>query len=90
MNPRVIKIAQEIDKIKNKITDYQNRLKVLERQKTELENSDIVALVRGVDVPPDQLMAFIEAFKTGGTNPVLPTQINEIEINDLEEDDDIV
>jgi flagellar biosynthesis chaperone FliJ len=90
MNPRVNKISQEIEKIKSKITDYQNRLKTLERQKTELENSDIVALVRGVDVPPDELLAFIEAIKTNKGLSSQATQKYENKSKDIEEDEDVI
>ena len=63
MNPKIQKISEEIEKVKRKLADYQNRLRDLERQKTELENADIVALVRGVDVLPDELIAFIKAYR---------------------------
>lgn len=63
MNPRIVKLNNEIEKMRTKIADYQSRLRDLERQKTELENADIVAMVRGVDVPPDEFAEFIRMFK---------------------------
>lgn len=62
MNPRLQKITDEIDKLRRKVADYQNRLRDLEKLKTELENADIVAAVRGVDIPPDRLNEFIRAY----------------------------
>lgn len=59
MNPRIKKITEDIAKLKRKITDNQARLRELERQKTELENADIVAAVRAIDVPPEELAALI-------------------------------
>ena len=35
----------------------------MEKQLTELENADIVAAVRGVDIAPDELAAFMRMFK---------------------------
>ena len=59
MNPKIQKITTEIAKLRRKISDHQSRLRDLERQKTELENADIVAAVRGIDVPPEELHALI-------------------------------
>jgi hypothetical protein len=59
----VQKISDEIERLKRKIDEYQNRLKELQRQKTELENADIVAMVRGIDIPPDEFAAFVRMFK---------------------------
>ena len=63
MNPRIQKLADEIEKTKRKLADYQTRLRDLERQKTELENADIVAMVRGVDILPEQFAEFVHIFK---------------------------
>ena len=63
MNPKLQKINDEIEKIRRKVTGYQSRLRELERQKTELENADIIALVRGVDIPPEDFADFVRAFK---------------------------
>jgi len=63
LNPRLQKINDETAKLRQKITNYQTRLRELERQKTELENADIIALVRGVDIPPDDFADFVRAFK---------------------------
>ena len=63
MTSRVQKITDEIEQLKRKILNYQSRLRELERQKTELENADIIAAVRGVNVPPDEFMEFVRAFE---------------------------
>jgi len=63
LNPKIERITNEIEKLRGKMTAYQNRLRELERQKTELENADIIAAVRGVDVAPDELAAFIRMFR---------------------------
>ena len=63
MNPKVEKITAEIEKIRRKISSSQTRLRELERQKLELENADIIAMVRGVDIPPDEFANFVQMFK---------------------------
>ena len=76
MNPRIQKITDEMDKLKRKITEYQARLRELERQKTEIENADIIAMVRGVDIPPEQFAEFARMFKErqGVAVPDLPAE----------------
>ena len=71
---RLTKIEADIAKTKAKVTEFTARLRELERQKTEIENAGIVALVRDMAILPDELTAFIKAFKeqsSGGA--VLPT-----------------
>jgi len=63
LNPKIPKICEEIEKTKRKLAEYTSRLRDLERQKTELENADIVSLVRDMDIQPEELTAFIQAFK---------------------------
>ena len=63
MNPRIEKISAEIEKVKAKLSSHQARLRELERQKTEFENADILAMVRGMDVAPDEFAAFVRMFK---------------------------
>lgn len=51
MSNKLQKVLSEIDKVKEKIAVQQTRLRELEQQKTELENMEIVGMVRGLDVP---------------------------------------
>lgn len=62
---KVERIDSEIIKTKAKITEYQNRLRDLEKQKTETENTEIVALVRGMDIPRTELAAILAAMRQG-------------------------
>ena len=74
MNPRIAKLKDEIEKTKDKVNKGQIRLRELEKQLTDLENADIVAAVRGVDIAPDELAAFVKMFRQkqqGGTVPNL-------------------
>lgn len=62
LNPKINKVIGEIEKTKERIAEQQTRLRELERQKTELENAGIVAMVRGIDIPPAEFEAFARAF----------------------------
>lgn len=59
MNGKIQKVEAEIEKVKAKITAQQARLRELEQQKTELENTEIVGMVRGLDVSPEELATLI-------------------------------
>lgn len=61
MNPKIEKLGKEIEKTKAKITELQNRLRNLEEQKTELENTDYVAVARSFHLTPQQLADFLKA-----------------------------
>ena len=74
MNPRIEKITETIAKTKRKIADAQSRLRELERQKIELENADILAAVRSIDVPPEELKAFIQKLQTNLTPTIQPEE----------------
>lgn len=56
---KIDRIDREIQKTREKITEYQNKLKGLEAQKTEAENLQIVQLVRSMRVSPQELTAML-------------------------------
>lgn len=72
MNPKLKKVIDEMEKTKTKIAEFQSRFKELERQKTELENADIIAMVRSIDVPPDEFGEFVRLFKEQRKNKAVP------------------
>ena len=53
-NNKIDRINKEIAKTREKITEYQNKLKGLEAQKTEAENLEIVQLVRAMRLTPQE------------------------------------
>ena len=65
MNPKIQKTRDEIVKTKERIIKNQARLRELERQLTELENAEILAAVRAVDVPPEELKGLIQKIQEG-------------------------
>ena len=56
---KIQRIDQEIAKVREKIAEYQDKLKTLEAQKTEAENLEIVQMVRAVRMTPAQLNALL-------------------------------
>ena len=68
-NNKIDRINKEIAKTREKITEYQNKLKGLEAQKTEAENLEIVQLVRAMRLTPQELNAMPVSY----THLTLPT-----------------
>lgn len=60
MNPKIEKLAKDIEKTKAKIAEQQARLRELEKQKTELENTDFVAVARSFHLTPQELAEFLK------------------------------
>lgn len=63
MNPKLQKVSREIERAKEKIAELQAAIPRLEKQKTELENAEVVKAFRSADVAPADFTAFIEAYK---------------------------
>ena len=62
---KIERIDQEIAKTREKIAEQQEKLKALEAQKTEVENLEIVQMVRALRMTPAQLSAML----SGGMVP---------------------
>lgn len=67
MNAKIERVSKDIDKTKDKISEFQTKLRELEKQKTELENMEIVDAVRGMDISLVDLAALLKAAKSGGS-----------------------
>ena len=60
-----MKIQTEIEKVKVKISEQQARLKELERSRQEAENSEIVDIIRGMNISLTDLPLLLQKLKTG-------------------------
>lgn len=76
MNPKIKKIDSEYEKNAAKITELQARQRELEKQRLELENLDIIGIVRNMGLTPDQLAALIQGAR--------PTDMEKKEETDYE------
>ena len=68
---KLTKLQMEIDKIKQKISEQQTRLRELEQQKTEIENTEIVELVRSMKMNTSELSSFLKAYREKSDAPIL-------------------
>ena len=64
---KIERINQEITKVREKIAEYQEKLKALEAQKTEAENLEIVQMVRALRMTPAQLSAMLSGGAVSGS-----------------------
>ena len=83
MNPKINKVTEEIERTKAKIAELQALLPELERRRVDMENTEIIRLVRSASIAPTDLPEFLEAIKTINAAP----PINENNTTLTEEDD---
>ena len=80
---KIERIDKEIAKTREKITEYQNKLRGLEAQKTETENLQIVQLVRSMRLSPAELTSMLKSGAIPGMAPA-PTY-NSADNEEMEE-----
>lgn len=78
MNPKIEKLAKDIEKTKTKIAEQQARLRDLEKQKTELENTDFVAVARSYHLTPQELAEFLKTRQMASSQEPSPQEQEEM------------
>ena len=63
MNQKIQKVISDIEKTNEKIKELQALLPELEKQKTDLENLEIITLVRSAKIAPADFAAFIKLYQ---------------------------
>lgn len=79
---KIDRIDREIAKTREKLTEYQNKLRELEAQKTEAENLQIVQLVRAVRMTPQELNALLSGGGIPGMGAPVPDDQEKEEVHD--------
>ena len=77
MSTKLEKTVREIDWARAKISELQALLPELERQRTDLENDEIVRIVRDASIKPGDLAAFLRTIRPGAV-----PQIPQVEVSD--------
>ena len=62
---KAAKVEGEIEKVKGKISEFQTRLRELEQKKTEIENTEIVGVVRGMNISIEELAVMLQTIRSG-------------------------
>lgn len=73
-NNKISRIDKDIQKTREKIAEYQNRLKELQMQKTEAENLEIVQMVRSMRLTPQELSDLLKSDPIPGIAMVTPDE----------------
>lgn len=63
MNPKIKKLREEKEKNQSRITRLQHRNKVIDEKVIELENTEIIGLVRESSMDLDALATFLQSQK---------------------------
>ena len=67
-NDKIEKVKTAIETTSAKILTYQSKLRSLEREKTRLENEQIIALVRSENISDADLSALMQSLRKENTN----------------------
>lgn len=62
-NPKIDKVNSDIAKSKAKISEYQTRLRSLERQKIELENESFINIIRSEKISDAELNTLMQSLR---------------------------
>ena len=84
MANKLDRIEKDIEKTKAKIAELQKQLRELEAAKTEQENLQIVQLVRGLNMTPEEFAAFVR----GGALQAPPAPQPDFEQDEQEDNAD--
>lgn len=84
MNPKILKLREEHDKNKTRISELSARNRELEKQIRELENTEIIGLVRARGMSLEDFILLMNGAKA--PVPVTPVaKLNEMEESEHEE-----
>lgn len=72
MNPKIIKLKAERAKNDEKIAALRSRNRELDESIVELENTDIIGLVRATGMSMEELAQFLTQLKRGGAPFITP------------------
>lgn len=64
MNPKLVKLNNEYEKNKAKISDIQTRQREIERQRKEIEANEILGLVQSFNLDANGLAALLNKINT--------------------------
>ena len=84
MNPKIIKLKAERAKNDEKIAALQSRNRELDESIVELENTDIIGMVRESGFTPEQLARLLQSMRQGQF-PAPEAERNETEEKQYEE-----
>ena len=94
LNPKIKKVIDDIERTKAKIAELQALLPELESKRINMENIEIIKLIRSSDISPAALPAALESLKNSSEPTPVPlnlqgaTQPVAVEALDSSDDED--
>lgn len=82
---KIDRINADIAKAKEKIVEWQARLRDLEKQKTEKENLEIIQAVRGITASPEEIRDILDLIRSAKEPPKPTNTIIKEEATQYEE-----
>ena len=71
-NAKIKKVITAIEKVQEQIAECQSKLRHLEKQKTQLENEEIIAMFRREKLNEDEFAALLQAGRQKAEQGLLP------------------
>ena len=87
LNPKIVKVNTAIEKTKEQIAELQARQKDLEKQKTQLENDEIIAMFRREKLNEDEFAALLQSGRQKPQSQQPQTRANTQEITENRKED---
>ncbi len=69
MNAKIEKLSREIEEVEKRIATLQEKSKEMKHKKMELENLEIIGMIRRAKIPTENLSEVLEAYRNKGDMP---------------------
>ena len=86
MNAKIKKVIKEIEQTNQKMLELQKKLSLLNDEKTELENLEIIGMFRNAKVTTYNIAEVMEAFKTFNKYDAIPNVTPKKDMEDLSDE----
>ena len=84
---KTAKVEADIVKVRAKMTELGIKLKELENKKLAMQNAEIVDIVRGINIPLDELATLLQSVRSGEALPAAFTSGQNVQKSTPEEYD---
>ncbi len=86
MNAKIKKVIKEIEQTNQKVLELQKKLSLLNDEKTELENLEIIGMFRNAKVTTYNIAEVMEAFKRFNKYDAIPNVTPKKDMEDLSDE----
>lgn len=65
MNVKLKRVIEEIEKIENKVSEWQDQLKHLRQQRKQLEDQEIIKSIRSMQMSGSDMLTLLDGIQNG-------------------------